>query len=162
MHKLLFVHEERFLDLAVRNVQELLAFEQRVPDRSSASDLLAVLLMSPRVVNELLSPEQDCDPQRFADRHSLFGPDSVSVNGRWILVTLSRPDVEEPGKRHEALDKVLDILRTQGFVRGSDQVFPVSTLGGQPLSIGEEIDDLRSEQPSKERSNWREEIEPRI
>jgi hypothetical protein len=148
MRKLLLVYEERYLELAIRNVQELLGFEQRLSESNTVSDLLAVLLMSPQVVNELLSQEHECDLQRFADRNSLFGPDSVSVNGLWILVTLSRQDFQEPSTRNETLDRVLDILRTQGFVRDSGTVFPVSPSKGPHMSISEQMTVLKSEQPS--------------
>lgn len=148
MRKLLFVHEERYLELALRNVQEIMGFEQRLSEGNTVSDLLAVLLMSPQMVNKLLSQEQEADPQRFADRNSLFGPDSVSVNGLWILVTLSRQDFQEPSKRQEALDRVLNVLRTQGFVRDAGTVFPASPSKGPHMSISDQMTVLESEQPS--------------
>jgi hypothetical protein len=146
MRKILFVYEEHYLELAIRNVQELLGFEQRVPENNTVSDLLAVLLMSSQVVNALLSQDQERDPQRLANRSSLFGPDSVSVNGLWTLVTLSRLDLQEPRTRHEALDRFLDILRTQGFVQDSGTVFPVSPSKGPHLSIREQMTVPTSEQ----------------
>jgi hypothetical protein len=148
MRKLLFVHDERYLNHAIRNVQELLGLEHRLSEGKNVSDLLAVLLMSPQLVNELLSQEQEFDLPRLADRNSLFSPDSVSVNGLWILVTLSRLDLQEPRTRHEALDRVLDILQTLGFVQDSATVFPVSPSEEPYLSIREQMTFLKNEQPS--------------
>jgi hypothetical protein len=134
MHKLLFVHEERYLDRLIRDVQELLEREYQLSGGSTICDLLAVLVMSPEVVHAILTPTQRCDLSRLEDRHSLFSPESVSVDGLWILVTLSRPDLEQPGTRHEALDRVLGVLRTQGFGLDSGKVFLVSPLEEPHLS----------------------------
>jgi hypothetical protein len=125
MRKLLLVHHERYLELAMRDVQDLLSFERRLTESNHVSDLLAVLLMSPQVINELLSPAQKCDQRCLGGQEALFGSDSVSVNGCWTLVTLNRHDFQEPRTREEALDRVLDILQTQGFVRDSGTVFRV-------------------------------------
>jgi hypothetical protein len=136
MRKLLFVHEERYLELAIRNVQELLDFEQRLSESNTVSDLLAALLISSKVVNEFLSQKQYCDLSCLTDSNMLFGPASVSLNGVWILVTLLHEEFQEPRTRHEALDRVLDILRIQGLVRDSEKVFLAHPTKGPHMSIG--------------------------
>jgi len=135
MRKLLFVHEERYLELAIRNVQDLFGFEQRLAEGSRMSDLLAVLLMSFQVVNDLLSVGQTCDLQRFSEHDALFAPNSLSLNQCWTLVTLSRIDFQEPRSRDEALDRILDIIRTRGFVVAPVTVFRTPTSEGpHPLT----------------------------
>jgi hypothetical protein len=126
MRKLLFVHDEQYLELAIRNVQDLLGFEQRLADGNHVSDLLAVLLMSAEVFNELLSADHRCDLQRVTNHDELFRPDSISVNGRWTLVTLSHDDFQEPRTRRDAVDRFLALLRTQGILRDPGTVFRVS------------------------------------
>ena len=148
MRKLLFVHDQRYLDQAMRNVQEIFGLERRLSEGNTVSDLLAVLVMSPQAVNELLSQDQECDLPRLAGRNSLFGPDSVSVNGLWMLVTLSRQDFQKPRTRHEALDRILDILRTQGFVLDSGTFFTVSPSEEPHMFLREQMAFLKSEQPS--------------
>ena len=135
MRKLLFVHEERYLEPAIRSVQELLSLERRISDGNTVSDVLAVLLMSSQVVNKLLSQEQACDLSRVTDSNVRFGSESVSLNGVWILVTLLHEEFQEPRTRHEALDRVLDMLRTQGLVRDSATVVPLPPSEEPQLSI---------------------------
>jgi hypothetical protein len=126
MRRLLFVHDEQYLELAIRDVQDLFGFEQRLAAGNHVSDLLAVLLMSAEVFNELLSPDHRCDLRRVDIHDELFGPDSISVNGRWTLVTLSHDDFQEPRTRHDALDRFLNLLRTQGILRDPATVFHAS------------------------------------
>ena len=147
MRKLLFVHDEQHLELAIRNVQDFLDFEQRLTKGDAASDLLAVLLVCPDVVHELLLSEQECALRPSADGSPLFGSDSVSVNDIWTLVTLSHQNFQEPRTRHEALDRVLDILRTQGFVRDAATVFRISPSEEPHLLICEQMHFLKTEHP---------------
>lgn len=153
MRRLLFVHDERYLDRAFQSVQDLLAIERRLSKNNGGSDLLAVLLMSPSSVDLLLSQEQECEPPRLGDRNPLFNSDSVSVNGMWILVTLSHHDFLGPRKRNEALGRLLCILRTQGYVHDLATVFPVFPSDETEQSIREQVTFLRSEHPDLAAAN---------
>ena len=143
MRRLLFVHEERYLEPALRNVQDLFGFEQRSAEGKRVSDLIAVLLMSSQVVDDLLSPGQTCDLQRVFHGDTLFGPDSISVNGRWTLVTLTGRDFQEPKTSDEAMNRVLDILLTQGFVLDPATVFRTSSAEELYLSVHERMQSLK-------------------
>ena len=134
------------LDRAIRNAQDLLDFEQRSAKGNAASDLLAALVLSPDVVHAILLAEQECALRPSADGSALFGSDSVSLNGIWTLVTLSRRDLQESMTRHEALDRVLDILQSQGFVHDAETVFRLSPCLERGLAIREPITFVKTEQ----------------
>ena len=123
MRKLLFVHEEQHVDHAHRSVQDLLDFGQRSARDNTASDLLAVLVLSPDVVHAILLAEQECALRPSPDGSPLFGSDSVSLSGVWTLVTLSRRDIQEPVTRNEALYRLLGTLQSQGFVQDPERCF---------------------------------------
>ena len=147
MRKLLFVHEEQHVDRALRNVKNLLHFEQIGVQGSATSDLLAVVVLSLDIVHAILSAEQECALRPSSDGSAVFGPDSVSLNGIWTLVTLSRRDLQEPMTRNGALDRVLVTLQNQGFVQDWKTVFLLSPSQEHSLSIREPLASFKTEQP---------------
>lgn len=139
MRKILLVQNECYLDRALQDVSNLIGFERRSTNKDGVVDLLAVILMSPSAIARLISEDQTCELSHLANSTPLFSPDSISVNGMWLLITVSQPDLLEPTARQEALGRILNILRSKGCVESLNTVFPAFPSEEVDESIAEQM-----------------------
>lgn len=154
MRKILLVHDERYLDRALQDVENLIGLQPQLASEDDVVDLLAVFLMPPSAIARLASEAQSCGPYRLANHNPLFSPESISVNGIWLLLTIYHPELLEPTARQEALSQLLNILRTKGYVENLAAVFPVFPSDENNAgSIGEQMIHLRSVHPALPATN---------
>ncbi len=103
MRKILLVQDESYLDRALRDVFRLFGCERQLINKDEVLDLLAVILMPLSGDARLTSEVQTCELFCLAHDIPLFSPDSASVSGIWLLLTVSQADPENSTKRQEAL-----------------------------------------------------------
>lgn len=142
MRKVLLVEDESYLERALGDVQNLFRFMGREFEPDATADLLAVIVMPAAAMERLTSQFQSCDLASVALGDRLFSTESISVNGRWLLLTLNRPDLLEPTSRHEALGRMLTILRDERYVKSIAGVFPVFPFEEPADSMAEQLDYL--------------------
>lgn len=147
MRKVLLVQNEQYLDRALQDVGSLMAFEQRHIGKEKQVDLLAVILLSPEAMAQVIAEQPTCDLLRFARSATPFTCDSVSVNGVWLLLTIKQPDLPHHVSRQEALSQMLGFLRTNGYVQSMSTIFPVFSPEDDEWLIAEQMAYLKNEHP---------------
>jgi len=113
MHRLLVIHDEALLYKALQDVGALFQYESH---RSITSDLLAVIVM-PKPGMDRLFPEDHSQ--------ALFDLESVSLEGVWLLLTISPSVFPESASREQSLVKLLDLLRSRKCFESGAKVLPV-------------------------------------
>ncbi|CAN5626239.1 hypothetical protein BH10ACI4_BH10ACI4_07580 [soil metagenome] len=147
MRKILLIQNEQYLDRALQDVCGLMTFEQQHIGKEKQVDLLAVILLPPDAMAQLTAEQQTCDLLRFAGSASPFACDSVSVNGVWLLLTVSQPDLPHHVSRQESLCRVLSLLRSNESVQRVSTIFPVFSPEEDERSIAEQMAYLKNEYP---------------
>jgi hypothetical protein len=145
MRKILLIQNEQYLDRALQDVCGLMTFEQQHIGKEKQVDLLAVILLPPDAMAQLTAEQQTCDLLRFAGSASPFACDSVSVNGVWLLLTVSKPDPPHHVSRQESLSRVLRFMRNNKCLQGGSSIFPVFSPAEDGRSIAEQMAYLKSE-----------------
>jgi hypothetical protein len=153
MRKLLFVQSEYYLERALEDVGNLIQFEQQRMSGEDIFDLLAVILISPSTIALITSEQQTCDRLHLADSNPMFGPDSMSVNGMWLLLTVRQSELLEQTVRQVALSQILITLRTKGIIKNLADVFPVFSPKESESAIGEQMSYLGSIHPDLPKAN---------
>lgn len=127
MYRILFIHDESYMDRALRQVTGLFNVERRCVDKSKASDLLAVIVLPIAEMPGVLSMGQTCSQvsETHGQTFSVFRPDSISLSGVWLLLTISEPQLLSPMPRYKVLSQALNILENRGCFRTRPLVFPV-------------------------------------
>lgn len=148
MRKVLLVQNERYLDRALQDVGSLIAFERQQIGKDEQVDLLAVILLQPSAIAQLTSGEQTCERFRVDDSATPFASHSVSVNGVWLLLTVSQPDLPQPVSRQESLSRVLSVLRAKERVQSVSTIFPVFSPEEDERSVAEQMAYLQCEHPN--------------
>jgi hypothetical protein len=147
MRKILLIQNEQYLDRALQDVCGLMTFEQKHIGKEQQVDLLAVILLPPDAVAQLIVEQQTCDLLRFAGSASPFACDSVSVNGVWLLLTVSQPDLPHHVSRQESLSRVLRFMRYNKCLQGGSSILPVFSPEEDGRSIAEQMAYLKDEHP---------------
>lgn len=147
MRKVLLVQNEQHLDRALQDVGGLIAFEQQQIGKDKQVDLLAVILLPASAMAQLTSAQQTCDLLCFAGSDTPFACDSVSVNGIWLLLTVSQPDLPHHVSRQESLSRVLSVLRNNECVQSVSTIFPVFSPEDDDRSIADQVAYLQNEHP---------------
>lgn len=147
MRKVLFVKNEQYLDRALQDVGSFIAFEQQQIGKDKQVDLLAAILLPPEAMDQLTSEQQTCDLPGSAWSATPFACDSVSVNGIWLLLTVSQPHLPEHVSRQETLSRVLRALQTNGYVKSRCTIFPVFSPKDDERSAAEQMAYLQNEHP---------------
>ncbi len=147
MRKVLLVYHEQYLDRALQDVGSLIALEQQQSGSNEQVDLLAVILLPPAAMVQLTSEQHTCDLLRFAGIATPFACDSVSLNGIWVLLTVSQQDLLQPVSRQESLSRVLSVLRNNECVQSGGSIFPVFPPEEDEESVAEQMEFLRDEHP---------------
>lgn len=147
MRKLLLVGDEGYLERSLQDVQNLLRCVGRQSEPDAIGDLLAVIVIPSAAMERLASQIQPCDLTSVTHGDRLFSAESISVNGRWLLLTLHRADLLEPTSRHECLSRILTILRDERYVQSLANVFPVFPFEEAAESMAEQLDYLGCEHP---------------
>lgn len=132
MHKILLVHDESYLDRALRDVFRLIGYERQLMNKDEVLDLLAVILMPLSGDARVTSEVQTCELFCLANNAPLFSPDSVSVSGVWLLLTVSQSDPANSTKRQEALSRILNVLE----VTVIEQMPIIHIICGAPFAKG--------------------------
>ncbi len=148
MRRILLVQNEQYLDRALQDVGGLMTFEQQHIGKEKRVDLLAVILLPPEAMAQLTSEQHTCDLLGFAGSAKPFACDSVSVNGVWLLLTVSQPDLPHHVSRQESLCRVLSVLRSNECVQSGGSIFPVFPPEEDEESVAEQMEFLRDEHPS--------------
>ena len=149
MRRILFVHNRSHIDRAIADISSFFGIERRCASGSKASDLLAVIVM-PSSYWPWLGPEtQKLDPRIATPTQipCLFLPESISVNGVWLLVTLSETELLTPTPRQEALSRALDVVRSKSS-KDLSLVFPVFSETENKRVIVEELAFIRAAHPT--------------
>ena len=147
MRKILLIQNEQYLDRTLQGVCGLMTFEQKHIGKEKQVDLLAVILLPPDAMAQLNAEQQTCDLLCFAGSASPFACDSVSVNGVWLLLTVSQPDLPHHVSRQESLSRVLRFMRNNKCLQGGSSIFPVFSSKEDGRSIAEQIAYLKDEHP---------------
>lgn len=126
MRKILFVHKETYVDRALKDVQKFFEVESR---HATESDLLAVIIMPVTVFAQLYPPGQERALTLVKPSTTLFGVQSMSINGIWTLLTINQPELLEPTSRQETLIRTLNIIREHGCLDNFQGIFPVFPAG---------------------------------
>ncbi len=148
MRKVLLVQNEQYLDRALQDVGGLMAFEQQHIGKEKQVDLLAVILLPPEAMVQLTSEQHTCDLLGFAGSATPFACDSVSMNGIWLLLTVSQPDLPHYVSRQESLCRFLSVLRSNEYVQSGSSIFPVFSPEEDEELVAEQMEFLRDEHPS--------------
>jgi hypothetical protein len=125
-----------------------MTFEQQHIGKEKQVDLLAVILLPPAAMDQFTSEQQTCDLLRFAGSATPFAYDSVSVNGVWLLLTVSQPDLPHHASRQASLSRVLSVLRNNECVPSWSAIFPVFSPEENEESVAEQMEFLQKEHPS--------------
>jgi hypothetical protein len=96
---------------------------------------------------QLISEQQTCDLLSFPWSVTTFACDSVSVNGIWLLLTVSQPDLPHLVSRQESLSRVLRFMRNNKCIQGESSIFPVFSPEEDGRSIAEQMAYLKNEHP---------------
>ncbi len=147
MRKVLLISNEHYLDRALQDVYSLMAFEQQQIGKDEQVDLLAAILLQPSAIAQFTSGEQTCECHCLAFSTTPFTSDSVSVNGVWLLLTVSQPDLPYNVSRQESLSRLLSALRTKEWVQSESTIFPVFSPEEDERSVAEQMAHLQNEYP---------------
>lgn len=153
MRKILLVHNELYLERAVQDVVGLFGFEQPRARKDEVLDLLAVIVTPLPGDAHALSEDQTCGLGCLTNYAQLFSPESVSVSGIWLLVTVSPSDAADSTKRQEALSRILNVLQVKDGARKISAVIPVFPSEESQDSIAEQVTYLESEHRNIPRTN---------
>lgn len=127
MARLLVIHDEAFLELAIQSAGNFIQFEERHSSKEHVSDLLAVIVMPRSAAPSLHSDLPPCEPATSTNgncRH-LRNLESISLDGLWLLITIDHPDLLDPLPRQEALVQSLSAFRVQRCFDTGGKVFPI-------------------------------------
>lgn len=148
MRKVLLVQNEKYLDRALQDVSDLITVEQQHTGKERQCDLLAAIVLPSALAAQLTSEQQTCDFLRLRGSAAPFACDSVSVNGVWLLLTVSQPELPHHISRQESLSRVLWALRSSGCIQSGVSIFPVFPPGADEEFVAEQMEFLRFEHPS--------------
>ena len=148
MHKILLVHDERYLDRALEDVLRLLELERQLTRQEKLPDLLAVIL-TPLTTNSRIDPQDRmCEPGCLTNHVQFFSPESVTVNGIWSLLTISQEATAVSTRRHETLSRILNVLQHKEGSLEINAVIPVFASEESYDSMAAQIAYLESRQRS--------------
>jgi hypothetical protein len=148
MRKILLVHNESYLDRALEDALYLIGYERQRTSKNEVLDLLAVILTPLSGDGSFTSEDQTVELSCLTDDTRFFNPDSVSVSGIWLLLTINQSDLADSTERQEALTRILNVLRVKEGVRRISAVMPIFSAEESERSVAEQMAYLESERHS--------------
>lgn len=148
MRKILLVHNERFLDRALEDALCLMGYERERTSKREILDLLAVIVTPLSGDGRFTSDDQTVRLSCLTHDPRVFSPDSVSVSGIWLLLTINQSGLADSTERHEALTRILNGLQMKEGVRRISAVMPVFSAEESEGSVAEQMACLESEHHS--------------
>ena len=148
MRKILLVHNERYLDQALKDVFRLVGIERQLTCPDEIPGLLAVILTPLSGDAHLAAGYQTCELGCMTNYARIFSPETASVSGIWLLLTVSQSVIADSMKRQEALSRILNVLQVTKGVPNIRAVFPAFPSDESQDSIAKQIAYLDRKHPN--------------